>query len=186
MQYTLKTTKVLLLSVLTFELLLVSCNGKPNGRLEENRERTALENYFLMKNDRRMYSIFFVYCNDGFCLIYDTALADTNIRNKRYFSDSGIKITGKKVSTKVADENLPLADFIDRYLYGGDEYYHIERYRNKDLFERLSEEEFVAIAFATQYNYDFLILSDGHGRTRLYPPDKVFADDLKQNYDHHL
>ncbi len=65
MPCTLKTTKVLLLSVLTFELLLVSCNGKPNGRLEENRERTALENYFLIKNDRRMYSIFLFIRAEG-------------------------------------------------------------------------------------------------------------------------
>lgn len=145
-------------------------------RLEKNIERIGIENYYLLetvcKDHRGPVPLIIVYCYDGFYSLYDTELKYEKIGGKRYFFDYKVDDSIKKLSTEIADKNMPLDDFINTYLEKSE---HDESYRISDfgygLF--LPSEIREAILFAAQYNYDFLILAEnGYEHViKLYLPD---------------
>jgi hypothetical protein len=139
-------------------------------KLEKNMERMKIENYFLLGETMKEYSIIFIYCNGGYYPLHNTTLNCINIGYKRYFLDKPIKTTGKKISTQIADEKLAFAEFKDRYLIkkDGENYYNVSEIIKHDLFASI--ENINSILFAAQYNYDFLILCED-GDINLYLPD---------------
>ena len=72
--------------------------------LENNIARITIENYYYAGTAvRNTYAIIFVNCNgDYYYYLYDTTL---------YFKD-----IGRKVSTAISNEKLPLNEFIAKYL----------------------------------------------------------------------
>lgn len=145
-------------------------------RLEKNIERIGIENYYLLetvcKAHRGPVPLIIVYCYDGFYSLYDTELKYEKIGGKRYFFDYKVDDSIKKLSTEIADKNMPLDDFINTYLEKSE---HDESYRISDFGYGpfLPSEIREAILFAAQYNYDFLILAEnGYEHViKLYLPD---------------
>ncbi|UTC50318.1 hypothetical protein [Treponema sp. OMZ 855] len=145
-------------------------------QLEKNIERIGIENYYLLETVYRerhgpVPSIA-VYCDGGFYSLYDTGLEYEKIGNKRYFFDYKVNDSIKKLSTEIADKNMPLNDFINTYLAKNE---HDESYRISDFGYGpfLSSEMMETILFAAQYSYDFLILAENgyEHEIKLYLPD---------------
>ena len=142
--------------------------------LENNIARITIENYYYAGTAvRNTYAIIFVNCNGDYYYLYDTTLDFKDIGYQRYFYDTNINITGRKVSTAISNEKLPLNEFIAKYLVKKDNenYYNVYEILNQDLFISSEKREKInSILFAAQYNYNFLILGE-YGSLNLYLPE---------------
>ena len=138
--------------------------------LDKNIKRMVIENHYYPGTVMNIYSIIFVYCNGGYYNLYDTSLDYRIIGYQRYFCDTNINITGKRISTELSDNKLPIDEFVSRYLVKVDneECYNVNEIINRDIFYNI--EKINSILFAAQHNYDFLILGE-NGNINLYLPE---------------
>ena len=170
-------------------LLSIFCFAEENieKRLEKNIDRIKIENYFLKnisKNDKATIPVIIIYCYDGYYFLYETKMEHAVIGTKRYFFDYKVDKNVSKLSTDIADKNMSLDDFSNKYLIKNDDKSYSISYKNYDIFT--PKDEFLSpIFFAAQYNYDFLILIE-HGyltTITLYLPDSY--KDVRKKYNIH-
>lgn len=168
-------------------LLSIFCFAEENTekRLEKNIDRITIENYFLeniSKKDNATIPVIIVYCYDGYYFLYETKMKYEVIDTKRYFFDYKVDKNINKLSTDIADKNMSLDDFINKYLIKNDDNSYSISYKNYDIFT--PKDEFLSpIFFAAQYNYDFLILIEhGYSTTiTLYLPNSY--EYVKKEYN---
>ncbi len=153
---------LLLIAILLLPVFCFTDDGI-DMRLEKNTDRIEIENYFLLRHSFEstggIYPIVFVYCNNGYYGLYDTDIEYKKIGTKRYFLNQTINVSAEKIAMDIANENMTLEDFIEKYLEKNDDgSYRVADLCYDNLFTYMPDEMLKSILFAAYYNYDFLIL----------------------------